>query len=314
MPHIPPASRRDCPQYRDEKTKRRNRQARQMNLRAFALRRQPFGIARFNLVFCIHDILRFSRKWTRLRRMISGDAFGPRRRFTLSRDFSRSRFSTCWLMHEKHCATSVPSNTGSLAKITFGGANGSKRVFNGGFAGIFGIGSGLATAIPAGDANTPFGNINSEISRNSAVSLLFALRFRSHNPINSNRLCRNTRTSRRPECSVRMSKAHRNFPSSISAKTSFAVRSRNMDTAGKGTSGRRADIPKSNGFGTGGKISARSPSRREVLELIVSGEVFMLVEWFKLIKYQQNGYLMLANCVSTSILKQSCTFIAYESI
>src|SRR5882762_3734373 len=66
------------------------------------------------------------------------------------------------------------------------------------------------------------------------------------------------RTSRLAAFAVRMSNAQRRFPSSISSITSFADRSRNIITAGNGTSGRRSVKPKSNGRGTGAAIGGDS--------------------------------------------------------
>src|SRR5258708_11970633 len=55
-----------------------------------------------------------------------------------------------------------------------------------------------------------------------------------------------------------MSNAQRSLPSSINSITSFADRSRNIITAGNGTSGRRSVKPKSNGRGTGAAIGGDS--------------------------------------------------------
>ncbi len=202
-------------------------------------------------LFPVHAILLCFKNSTTLDRRINGDAFGPRRRFTAASDFSRSKLITCWLWHEKHCATSVPRKIGSRGNNNCRNSAPGSRNWSWNRRVSRTRRLSPVVAVTVGDTTTPGGRIFPITSANSAASSPTAQVLGANIPANSNKLCRNTRTSRRSTPSWPMSNAHRNRPSSISVNTCRVLLFKNSLTAASGTNGRREVKPKSNGRGTG---------------------------------------------------------------
>src|SRR5579883_218503 len=186
-----------------------------------------------------------------LSRVTNGEALGPSGSGINLKTLSRIRFDTCCGMQQRHSAISVPRSTGSFGNFSAPYRAGMSRVSNWKFRAHCRV--GFIFHPPAGTVETMIssGKIKSTIWRNSSC-FAWEVSGSAQRPANSNRLWRNTRTSRRVAPGERMSKAQRSLPLSMRKRASRVLRFKNIAAAANGTNGRRSVKPKLNLTGTGG--------------------------------------------------------------